>query len=414
MKQLSILLLAVFVLFPSCQMKDNNDTDPGGQDDNGPTVLLEYELAIPAAITAEVLDQFLNSIGGFDFSDQILQNLTHLAVKVYKVTYKTTYNGGQQEASGMVVVPDTDQPQPVLSYQHGTIVRKNDAPSKFKGITGAGVEVGLNLVLASCGYVCAVPDYLGFGASEDLFHPYHHAESTATACIDLMRAVSELCEELDVPLNNRYFLLGYSEGGFATIALQKEIQSKYKSSFPITASAAGAGAYNLLGTAQAFMAQDVMTNPSYICYVFLAYDEVYGWQRDMGEIFQSPYKERIEQGLFSGNLTKEEIDAQLTPQTAELFTPTFLAAFRGDGETQLKNALQENNLTSGWYPEAPTRLYHGTSDNTVPPFNSEQAENSFVNQGATGVEYIQLPGMTHLTGIIPWIKGSVSWFATLK
>ena len=395
-------------------MKDNNDPDPGGQDNETPSVLVGYELAIPAGITAGVLDQFLDSIGGFDFSDQILQNLTEWPVKVYKVTYNTTYKGSAVEASGLVVVPDTDQPLPVLSYQHGTIFRKADAPSKFKGIAGAGVEVGLNLVLASCGYVCAVPDYLGFGSSEDLFHPYHHVESTAVACVDLLRAVSELCVELDVPLDNRYFLLGYSEGGFATMALQKEIQNKYKSTFPITASAAGAGAYNLLATAQAFMEQDVMTNPSYICYVFLAYNDVYGWQRDMGEIFRSPYKERIEQGLLSGNLTKGEIESQLTDQTAELFTAEFVAAFRGDGETQLKNALQDNNLINGWYPEAPTRLYHGTADTTVPPFNSVQAENSFVSQGAASVAYFQLPGMTHITGIIPWIKGAVSWFATLK
>ncbi len=413
MKQLLILLLALSVLFPSCKLGNDDDPEPGGQD-NSPSFLVSYELAIPATVNAGVLDQFLDAIVGYDFGDQILQNLTHLSVKVYKVTYSTTYKGETVEASGMVVVPDTEDPLPVLSYQHGTIFRKNDAPSKFKGIAGAGVEVGLNLVMASCGYVCAVPDYLGFGASEQLFHPFHHAASTATACVDLLRAVSELCAELDVPLDNRYFLLGYSEGGFATISLQKELQQKYDASFDIAASSAGAGAYDLAGTARAFMETEVMTNPSYICYVFLAYNEVYGWQRDLGEIFQSPYKERIEQGLLSGNLSKDEIEAQLTAQTAELFTPEFLAAYRGDGETQLKNALKENNLTNGWYPEAPTRLYHGTADDTVPPFNSVQAENSFVTQGAANVAYFQMPGKTHVTGIIPWIKGSVSWFATLK
>jgi hypothetical protein len=37
-----------------------------------------------------------------------------------------------------------------------------------------------------------MPDYLGFGSSDNMFHPYLHKESTVQTVLDMLRAVDEL------------------------------------------------------------------------------------------------------------------------------------------------------------------------------------------------------------------------------
>lgn len=366
-------------------------------------------MRVSSVISPALLDRFLQSFPEL----APLRGVIRYGVRVYKVTYKTTYRGNETVASGAVVLPDVSRPVPVLSYHHGTIFQNKDAPSQFSGLLDMSLEMGLNLILSSCGYVCSVPDYLGFGASRDLFHPYHHAASTAAAAIDMLRAVKELCVELAFPVADLYLLTGYSEGGYATLAIQKEIERHYDGEFPLAAVSAGAGAYDLSGTAREFLFSDVLQDPAYICYLLVAYDSVYGWNRDLAEIFRSPYRERIQEGLLGGNFSKIQIDTRLTQETSGLFTIAFLGDFRGDGEQVLKNALFDNNLYAGWRPSAPTRLYHGTADRTVPARNSEKAENEFRLNGATQVEYIALDGRDHLSGILPWIVGTLLWFQSL-
>ena len=56
-------------------------------------------------------------------------------------------------------------------------------------------------------------------------HPYHHAISEATACVDLLRAVRAFCATNGFPLNDRLFLCGYSQGGHATLSLLRDLES---------------------------------------------------------------------------------------------------------------------------------------------------------------------------------------------
>ena len=372
------------------------------------TTLVSFRKLTTFSITASTMDQLLNSDS--HFNDKILQNATQFAVNVYNVVYKTTYKGQEREASGACVIPRSDNPLPILSYQHGTIFHNNDAPSQFTDIFNINVEMGMNLILASCGFICSSPDYLGYGESLDLMHPYHHASSIATASLDMLKAVNELCRELDINTQNSYYLAGYSEGGYATLALQKEIETKHANEFPIMAVSAGAGAYDLLSTAREFLNKPTLRNPPFTCFLFVAYNEVYDWGRGMEEIFQSPYWQRIENGIFNGYHTYNQINSKLTSNVNQLFTPSFLSAFRGSGEQQLKSTLDQNNLYKGWTPQAPTRLYHGSADQTVPPSNSITAENRFIQNGAQNVSYIPMGGKNHTTGTFSLAKNTIKWF----
>jgi pimeloyl-ACP methyl ester carboxylesterase len=398
-----LLLLLILLLLPSgCDLINKDDPSPENK------TLISYEQLTVIPIGTSILDILLSAYS--PFSDQVVQNFTSYSVSVYKVIYKTTYRGVEQRASGVCIIPETGGTTvPIASYQHGTIFSDAEAPSSFNGITNASVEIMLNLVFASCGFICSVPDYIGFNESGDVLHPYHLYEPTADACIDMLRAVRELCAELNVPYQEKYFLFGYSEGGYATLATLKKIQASYMADFPITACCAGAGAYDLPTTISYYLNRSSLPGPAFMGFMFASYNYVYGWSR-LGEIFKSPYSERIAGGLYDGSHDGDYINGQLTSLTADLFQAAFLNGFRGAGEQTVKNAFWENSLYQGWFPQAPTRLYHGTADDIVPVSNSATADQAFRNSGATAIQYFPLAGLNHSTAIVPYVKETIVWF----
>lgn len=401
------MVMALF--FGACDLfKKNKDNDPGPEPDR---VLVSYEKLTDTPITTALLDLILNSQAVFN--NKIIQNALKFPVDVYKIIYKTTFQGAEKQVSGACVIPSAAEALPVVSYQHGTIFHNKDAPSQFKNILNMPIEMALNILMASCGFVCAAPDYIGYGSDGSSVHPYHHADSLATSCIDMLRAVKEMCAELNVTIKNQYFMTGYSEGGYATLSVQKKIEANFASEFPLMAVSAGAGAYDLLGTVQDFVGSATLKEPAYVCFLIWAYRSIYAWDRALQSFFREPYNSSIKEGLFTGSHTYGQVDSQLTNVTADLFTAAFLSDFKGSGEQTLKDALQENNLHKGWTPSTPLRLYHGTADETVPAFNSERAENNFINRGAPDVQYISFPGLNHSTCIIPWVIGTIQWFTSL-
>lgn len=150
--------------------------------------------------------------------------LARYPIRAYRLTYRTHAPDGQEiTASGAALVPVGAGELPVLSYQHGTIMPASETQAPSYYATGSDVWSVVS-VLASTGYVVSAPDYIGYGASKALPHPYEHAASLASASADMLRATREFCQQQSVAVNQKNFLLGYSEGGYATMALHKLLE----------------------------------------------------------------------------------------------------------------------------------------------------------------------------------------------
>ncbi|NIM15437.1 MAG: hypothetical protein GTO45_25965 [Candidatus Aminicenantes bacterium] len=413
-KKLVFLTVLFFILVLSgCNLFQTNNDDNAGSSD---TVLVSYEQV--TTLSVQVLDQYLgilstqwNALYGITLDSLI--EATQYDVRIYKVIYKTYFKGEPVIVSGAVVIPETPGPYPVVSYQRGTIFRSQDAPSQFTTLfSGVPILVWGIVFSSSCGHVCSAPDLLGFAESRDIFHPYHHA-SDADTCVNMLRATREVCNDLNVELTNEYFLAGYSEGGYVTMALLKQITRKHKYEFPLVAVSIGGGAHDILSTMQQWLQGTVYPYTPIICFVIQGYLEYYDMDRNLNEIFQSPYAERLRDGL----LKTEELDHfaladQLTPFIEELFTPQFLADFRGNGETQLKEALEENNLLKGWFPFAPVRIYQGNFDQII-PYSNFQAAHQYFGMFPY-VQCIPLEGRSHGDGNFLFFIETVNWFSTFQ
>ena len=324
-------------------------------------------------------------------------------VRAVRIHYHTIgVNGEPLIASGALLVPISNEAMPMLSFQHGTLANASEAPSLFQSVYTDQLTF-----FASTGFVTALPDYIGYGATANLEHPYEHRATLATATRDMLRASSEYfkVENLQDP-DERLFLSGYSEGGFATMAAIKLMQEEHSDEFSITAATVGAGAYNKTATAEYVITSN--ENQEYIntfVWVLDVYNRIYPHlQRPYSHYFNEPYASLIEQnGVFT----------PIEPNPSLLFKSSFIESVLDGTDSQMLSALADNDCYD-WKPEFPIRLYHGNADRLVPYLNSETAYDAMVARGTADIELITQEGGTHETAIEPFIMGTFNFFFSLQ
>jgi alpha-beta hydrolase superfamily lysophospholipase len=389
---LTLMTLLLLVILHSC----TDSTGPDKVYDRGEVISSRLILTL----TADELTTLLAD-NGFTF-DYTLQ----YQVSAFSVNYQSEdANGNNIELSGAIIIPSGIDEPPMISLNHGTVTKRNQAASVFPFYI---IEGAMGMITASLGYVTLVPDYPGFGTSTEL-HPYIHAKSLAISVIDFIRAGRNFCQKTGITLNEKLFLGGYSEGGYVTMAAQREIETNYSDEMTLTAVAPMAGPHNLSWMAHHVLAKETYENPAYLAFMITAYDHVYGWQR-LSEIFNEPYASAMP-GYFDGTKTYGEINGALPTAMSALFKSSFLSGFQAGTETAMENALAENTLL-GWDPVAPIRMYHGDADSTVFYKNSADAKIDFESRGATNVELIVISGGTHVTAGEAAFMGMISWFST--
>jgi pimeloyl-ACP methyl ester carboxylesterase len=371
--------------------------------------------AVPAAqrglvITHGALRDFSQGELAFLLSLNGIPVTPTTGVRVRKVVYETIGPAGARtRASGVIAFPSSiTQPLPLVSYQHGTLVSRADSPS-----TNLFGETMVGVIYASLGYAAVVPDYLGFGESPD-YHPYHHAASTATACVDMLRAAKTVFAETGIPLTNRLFLCGYSQGGHATMALHRELETYHAAEFPVTSSAPMAGAYDLSGTTAAdFLSGRAMPNPYYFAYLLASYQATYHLAGSLADLLTAPYATTLPP-LLDGKHTAAEINAAMPSVPTRILKPDVLEAFRTNQLHALRLALRDNDAFR-WTARAPIRLYHCSGDQDVSPVNSQTALGAMAAAGSRSIEFLEpSPGATHGGCSMPSLLSAKAWFDTMK
>ncbi len=398
-------LLTVF--FAGCDLSNNgDDEDPQPTDE----YLLTYEehVSYSSLIIKALIENFLPA---YPELGDILNDIEH-GVTVYKITYTTTFNDEEIIASGLVSVPFTQGIEfPILSFQNGTNSLHREAPS-----VKPDSEFYLLLeFLASTGFVVSIPDYLGFGASDQMFHPYLDKESTVQTVIDMTRAVKELINNhLDTEISDDLYINGYSQGGWATMQLQKEIEEKYSSEFNLVASACGAGPYDLNYINSYILQQTTYPEPYFVGYIYNSYIQLGSITNPASDVFNSPYNERI-MSLYDGTLSGDEINAQLTTSVAGLFTADYIQNYTNEKYSSVTTSLISNSIEA-WKTVTPTMIIHGTDDSFVPTKVSENIYLDFRAKGVTSdqITYVSIPDADHESAIIPAESAALKWFIELK
>lgn len=403
-KRISLLLFLLLSL-PLLNTCENEGTEEPAVDQcntpDAPGELLEATsfLSFAPADIESILTMYGAPIG-------LDLNLSY-TVDSYQIAYHTLNSDGElTPVSGLMLIPQGLDTLDLLSIQHGTVFKREQVGSTHPYYAPDALITAMN------GYLVVAPDYLGLGESQ-LLHPYLHAELSANAVIDLIRAVRIYACQNELILSDNLFMAGYSEGGFVTLATQKiiETEAEYSEEFQLTAVAPMAGPYDLLGSTQNLLSRSYYNNPAYLAYIVTAYNDIYGWDR-LPEIFREPYASSIP-GLLDGSLDGSAINANLTTNLDSLFLPDFKQSFMAGEESQLEAALVENSPLD-WGPVAPVRLFHGTADSTVFYENAVIAYESMLANGGLSVDLVSLPYADHGTAVFPSFHWAMLWFDSLR
>ena len=330
---------------------------------------------------------------------------TQYGVSLYRVEYWTTAPDGRLvRASGLVAFPRTSSLRGVVSFQHGTASERTAAPSTPDPSSGVVAAA----VFAGHGYLLVAPDYLGLGISTEP-HPYYHAESTANAVVDLLRASRAVVAAAGFAWPDALFLAGFSQGGHATLAAQRALEAQPSDGLRVRASASLAGPFDLAGISFPFALEGRSRFASlYIAWIANSYARIYGMP--LGSVIREPYRSQLPL-LFDGAHGGDAVLAALPAQPRDMLTPEFLADYDAGRETWFLARLAENSLIH-WTPRAPIRLYCGEADVDVAPEEARAAAPRFSARGGD-VRAIAVGAVDHDGSVLAAVPQLRAWFDEL-
>lgn len=353
-KLLALLLMLAFLT--AC-----SDDDTPGED---PAVTNQYLTGVTAEkhiLKSEITDMVMDYAAsqGINLPEILISGLL-CDVDVAAITYTTTGpDGASVTASGVVAMPaGTTSYDHLLSIQHGTLDME-EAPSLQLFY--------YEMMPVVSGHVVVMADYLGYGVSQtaDRQHPYLHARLTGTACADMIEAAREYLRSKSIAEENDALeLLGYSQGGQATVATQLELESRGWTG-RIRNVWAGGGPYDLENLLQAFLNDDgipaAYPRSGYLPYLIrgMAYGE--GLTVSDENLYAPAV---IEEGLNKLFSTRplSEWHAALGTDITQVLHPDFFAApdFNGNADVlAIVSALRKNSLVNAsTAPQATVSLYH--------------------------------------------------------
>jgi hypothetical protein len=276
-------------------------------------------------------------------------------------------------------------------------------------------------------------DYPGLGVNYDP-HPYCH-ESLAHSVIDAIRATRDSKNNWDADAkatnwNGKLYLMGYSEGGYATMVAAKEFQTNHADEFTVSAVTPLDGPYSLSDTMRKLMisATADYTAPYFLPYVVEGYQSVYSGKTDVFNFDKdvlssvpgytppagSTYAKELKK-LLDGSHTSDEITEFMKKATpyqgpSSILTQSFKDMLQ-QTSGEVYDILSQNDAYANWKPAMPMKLYHNSLDDLVPVGNSNNAMTAFAGLSNVTLETFEEyahPGSIHAGSLpIAYYKGFI-------
>lgn len=327
--------------------------------------------------------------------------------------------GGQQDLSAMALWLGTMEdgqwtdfsPERICLMEHFTITSDAECPS-----VGTPLEAYINgnsLVI--------MPDYIGYGSTVDMVHPYMNHTICALNSVDALEAGYLMFEEnssADMSQDWSTVVAGASQGAGNALAVQKYMETEpgMADQWNFSHSYCAAGPYNPSLTLEIYLEKGKTANPVLMTLtlnsMYDSYPDIFGrFSEDLiySETYLA-YKEELDEALSSKKYTTSELNdmllSYLKPESGsddvdddELRLEDILSAEILDKDSEVCMALYEclalNDLTKGWTPQHPIKLYCSDMDSVVPPENAQSVEDAFGDEVVTVVKALPFDHVLH-------------------
>jgi pimeloyl-ACP methyl ester carboxylesterase len=332
------------------------------------------------------------------------QDTIHIisGIELYRVSYFTEdENKKRILVSGLLVLPRNKKIKGVVSYHHGTNSERNYAPSQPSRDEGMAIAA----VFAGGGYLCLIPDYIGFGISNEV-HTYLHVETTVNAVVDLLKLGSQICSSLTGKATNNLFLVGVSQGGHTTAAVHRYLEQNPVKGLKLIASSSIAGAYNLREISVPYAIEK--NSVFYLGYLANSYCHIYN--QPIGSIVSAPY-DTVVSSIFDGNHSYNQIRDRLPKTAAKLYNREILTDILMGQKDWFTEKLEENR-TDNWKPMAKFRMYYGSNDDDISPDDALKTYSQMRQLGGN-VQLIGVGDLNHLQTAYSALPKSRVYFDSL-
>lgn len=321
---------------------------------------------------------------------------------LYRIHYKThRFDDAEIIVSGLLGLPDSRNVKGIVSWQHGTNTFRAGSisnPSPDEGI-------GIASLFSGNEYILLAPDYIGLGVSYEV-HPYYHVLSTTRAVIDFLKIGEVVLNSLTNGQNNNLFLTGFSQGGGASVAVQRELEKNNPTNLKLIATAPIAGAFNLRKISFPYTIHRKSLNAMvYLCYLSNAYSTIYG--QPLHTFIKEPYATHIPE-WFNGSKDNQFMKDNLTVNPSDLFTDDFFDDLSSNTDHWFLTALEENEMYQ-WKPLNKIRFYYGLNDEDVIPQESLGAYEYMHNLGGN-VKLNPLGLFNHEESLLEALPQIQKWF----
>ncbi|MDD2337193.1 MAG: lipase family protein [Geobacteraceae bacterium] len=405
-------ILVLVILVAGCGSKSDSQT--------GVVSINPAELF--ADISTSIQQPVTRALDGWDWTSfisnfgSLLINFSN-TIEMQKVIYQSTGADGKiHSMTGLLILPKAiigGKPSvPILMYQHGTEVYRPFSPSQYLTHRNKPTdypEVMVAAAIAATGYAVALVDYEGMGDNTDI-QPHVNGAVLAQQVIDLLKSSRTIIAGTNSPCtwNSQLFLMGFSEGGYVTMAATRELQLNHAAEFTVTASAPLSGPHDLSGVMRGVILSDnEFKSPYFVPMILASYNYAYGGQTAFFSpdyAMLQPYNTSIPP-LFNGNFQSDTISEAMgmTFSPVHLIVPKstltqqFIDQLTSDASPVVALLKQNDSYRllvqpySAWVPTVPMRMIHHKLDDLVPYENSQVAYDAFITAGAstTTVQLVQ-------------------------
>ncbi len=397
---IAFALVSSLALFSGCGI-DNTD---------GNTISGEAEY-----VDGVIIDDINASVMLQVIKGSIDANATNaFGYKAVRITYNTTNENDEEVvASGLLVIP-TATPQyqeyresmgqrafsvSMISENHGTIFTEAESPTGTEVKDGMPNYATAVLMSGYAGFASVMPDYIGYGESATVAHPYMLKDATVEASLDMIKASMYYMEQNGVALNYQLYISGYSQGGSAAMALAQEVEDDFDR-VNLMGTAAMAGPYDLeaLGDIE-IDASHTMTYPAFLGYLADSY-AYYDDDISLGDIVVEENTTMYHE-LFMGSTTGPAIHMSLgltegygfgTYTADAMFKTTFIDEYKNSTGVgaKIREEFVENS-TDDWVPKTKMNLIHCVDDEIIPFSITQATYTSMVDNGAENITLTPIP-----------------------
>ena len=323
-----------------------------------------------------------NSTTGTNIVQQLLKYGNQFKVTEIVGSYPShDVNNEPIRLSGKVMLPKGKKPKRMILVSHYTVGSNAEAPSNCFSLEGILVKMGYGLI---------IPDYLGYGITSEMVHPYLVMDLTARNVLDMYLAVRPWLEAVGMsPEKDDICLMGYSQGGATTMAVEHLIETEYCDpsdtlQVHVHRVFAGGGPYDVKATYERFVNTDTAGYPVAVPLVLQGMIKGNNLPIDTRDLMQEWLYEKMPDWVNSKHFTTSQVNKLIgTHVTHELLTQEAMDQ-TSDNVAELYKAMTVNSIISyNWQPRASVYILHSMDDETVPYTNATNAKSKWRDANIT-------------------------------